>query len=456
MAVMNGKSYAPLRGHLLRVIQMGAVFSAACAGDRASTSAPTMNADAPPRAAVDLGPANSAPTVADAAPEVTLAPVPVTTSRPTVPAATAPVASFVPKVPDAGAAPRAAKPPWNVDYKLIASEMSTVTWCSKTATATCFHGPPEGESPGQPTGTRNTTMSKRFASCPAAREVACEPCRHCGGIQPTTACAEPLIERVTASERARFMDAGCYSAGVNCGYPGEGRLLRAEGSHEALRPSIAERSDWNGRAKSDAKSDDAAIASYWARVGCMEHASVSSFAKTSLELARLGAPAHLLRDVHLAALDEIRHAEIAFEIATRYGTRDVGPSAYAMPIALTTAPMDLFRETFLDGCVGETIGAVLLGHAAERAEATAPTVAASLRRMARDEERHAELAWRTLAWLRGAFPSCRELSCEALLSEVRGMPFPGATPYLSAELARKVASDLVREVVAPCLGALVA
>ena len=56
------------------------------------------------------------------------------------------------------------------------------------------------------------------------------------------------------------------------------------------------------------------------------------------------------------------------------------------------------RENAVEGCVRETWGALI----AERQSrlAAEPAVRAAMRRIARDELRHAELAWAVDAWLR--------------------------------------------------------
>jgi hypothetical protein len=53
-------------------------------------------------------------------------------------------------------------------------------------------------------------------------------------------------------------------------------------------------------------------------------------------------------------------------------------------------------STFVEGCIGETLSAALAHEQA--AGATDPEVRAALELIAADEARHAELAWRTVAW----------------------------------------------------------
>jgi hypothetical protein len=120
----------------------------------------------------------------------------------------------------------------------------------------------------------------------------------------------------------------------------------------------------------------------------LEHASVAAFARLSLSLLAFGAPPDLVARAHEAALDEIRHAQISFANA---GGGDIGPGPCPAFATLRAHPSlaDLAEETYVDGCVGETIAALKLRLLA--ADAT-------LLGMARDEERHAELAWRIIEW----------------------------------------------------------
>lgn len=115
-----------------------------------------------------------------------------------------------------------------------------------------------------------------------------------------------------------------------------------------------------------------------------EHASVAAFSRLSLSLLAFGAPPDLLVRTHEAALDEIRHAQISF---TRAGGARIGPGpcpAFA-DLRAHGSLADLAEETYVDGCIGETIASLKLR-------------AKGMDAMARDEERHAELAWRIVEW----------------------------------------------------------
>lgn len=118
----------------------------------------------------------------------------------------------------------------------------------------------------------------------------------------------------------------------------------------------------------------------------LEHASVAAFARLSLSLLAFGAPPDLVARTHEAALDEIRHAQISFARAGR--SLGPGPCPAFADLRAHRSLADLAEETYVDGCIGETIASLKL-----RAHGEEPFVS-----MARDEERHAELAWRIVEW----------------------------------------------------------
>jgi hypothetical protein len=142
----------------------------------------------------------------------------------------------------------------------------------------------------------------------------------------------------------------------------------------------------------------ALLAEAWTTDALHEHASIASFARFSLDLLAAGAPADLLDLAHRAALDEVRHARLCFALASAYAGRELAPG----PLPLHGAvPVDgslaaLAAATFAEGCVGETVAAVVA--AEQLARATDPAVRAALAEIAADEARHAALAWRTVSW----------------------------------------------------------
>lgn len=142
----------------------------------------------------------------------------------------------------------------------------------------------------------------------------------------------------------------------------------------------------------------AALADVWARDGLTEHASVASFAQLVLELLALGAPADLVLGAQQAMADEVRHAQRAFSLASRYAGRDLAPGRLDTRGAGANAP-DLAAfaaRTASEGCIAETIAALQLHAAADAA--THPALAALLRATANEESVHALLAYRIVAW----------------------------------------------------------
>ena len=141
----------------------------------------------------------------------------------------------------------------------------------------------------------------------------------------------------------------------------------------------------------------AAIARHFAQAGLMEHASIAAFARFTLQLLALGAPPELVAASTRAMADETRHAELCFGLAARYAGHAVGPGR--LDVAGALGAMDLLSIVELvvaEGCIGETAAALEATWAAEAA--TDPLVRDVLRGIAADEEAHAGLAFRFVAW----------------------------------------------------------
>lgn len=142
----------------------------------------------------------------------------------------------------------------------------------------------------------------------------------------------------------------------------------------------------------------AALADAWTADALLEHASIASFARVSLALLAAGAPATLVEQAHRAALDEVRHAGLCFALASAYAGEDVTPGRFPLGQAVhIEASLEAIAvSTVHEGCIGETVAAVIA--AEQLARATDPAVRAALAEIAADEARHSELAWRTVAW----------------------------------------------------------
>lgn len=182
-----------------------------------------------------------------------------------------------------------------------------------------------------------------------------------------------------------------------------GRRLRVRG--RARLPERAQGTAWHASEARQAsvegldRAEREALAAEWLEAARMEHASVPAFARLSLQLAALGAPADLLRRTHEAALDEVRHAERCYSLAGDFG----GERHSAGAIPALAAPGrgepvtfdSVAWESLEDGCMAEGIAAEVARRGA--ATATDPAVAETLAMIACDEARHAELAWDVLA-----------------------------------------------------------
>jgi hypothetical protein len=186
----------------------------------------------------------------------------------------------------------------------------------------------------------------------------------------------------------------CYEfcAGSCCGRP-----LVVEGSVRIASPTP--RADW-AYAHPLPQLDDVtreALREDWTRDALLEHASIASFATFILELLALGAPADLVQDAQAAAGDEIEHARLTFAVASRYSITPLGPGR--LDLAGVAPALDLAAAAAAcvrDGCVNETIASAVA--AAQAANAVDPELRATLERIADDEARHAELAWRFVQW----------------------------------------------------------
>ncbi|MFT3770983.1 MAG: ferritin-like domain-containing protein [Minicystis sp.] len=203
----------------------------------------------------------------------------------------------------------------------------------------------------------------------------------------------------------------------------------------------------------------ATLAAAWTRDALFEHASVASFGRFALELLAVGAPADLVADAHHAALDEVRHARLCFALAGAYAGEVVAPSAFPFEgrVEVVTDLASIAARAVKEGCIGETIAAIF---AAERRDAAEdPAVRAALSHIAADEARHAELAWRTVAWaIRAGGARVRDAVEEAFAGLDRGAaPPPGAAPdarlaahgLLGDEALGGAARRAVAEVVRP-------
>jgi len=242
-----------------------------------------------------------------------------------------------------------------------------------------------------------------------------------------------------------------------------GRPLLIEG--EARRAPLATGSAWTSaglvtelaagaahleRALGSAEHD--AIARRAIEQARLEHASIASFARASLELLALAAPPDLLRDTAVAMQDEIAHARACFAIAAAYGASATpGPLDLggAMPSAID--PLRVAYAVGYEGCVGETLGAA--EGAQDACNALDPALRDVLDRIAADELRHASLAWRTLSWIVQTFgEAARQAARRGIDDALRDLVYSDAGDV--AALRREAARLVIGPCAARVLGAV--
>jgi len=206
------------------------------------------------------------------------------------------------------------------------------------------------------------------------------------------------------------------------------------------------------------------LAAHWTEIGLMEHASVAAFARFTLQLLSLGAPFDLVDASQRAALDEVRHAELAFALASRYAGHSIGPGPLPLTGALDASSVEaILRTTVREGCVGETRAALEASCAADTCED--PTVRSVLRTIAADEARHAELAWRVVRFIVTAHPEMATVLVEEFgFLEHQEKQLATGEPaiernrfgMLGPESLERCHGEAYRDVIAPCARTLLA
>jgi hypothetical protein len=173
------------------------------------------------------------------------------------------------------------------------------------------------------------------------------------------------------------------------------------------------------------------LGDHFARAARLEAASVRAFRVLARELVSHGAPAPLVRAARRSAREEIRHARSAGRLARRFGAVPVR-ARYGASRPVRSLE-DVALENAIEGCVRETYGAAVAWWQAERAHD--PQIAREMRRIARDETRHAQLSWDIAGW---AEPRLSR-AAQARVARARSQ----AIAALRAEVDRDVAPDLV-------------
>lgn len=290
---------------------------------------------------------------------------------------------------------------------------------------------------------RTSKPAERNESCPAAVAFDLGPDgRHAARFAP--AATDSVNANVEANDRLPPNNLCCYQSIRKrpSGSP-QLRLGRALRHHGVPTTAAAcETTAWLDETTASvdglAPDERREHAEQWLAAAGTEHASVASFAKVALQLMALGAPPELVADSHRAAIDEVAHARASYALASRYAGRPLGPG----PLHVGDAPVATFEalavDTFVDGCVGETIAALAAFAAAETA--TDPAIAKLQRTIADQEQRHAELGWRIVGWC---------LECKPELAPLIGRALRGLDDF-----GEKIRAEAIKDVVIPVSYAL--
>jgi hypothetical protein len=204
------------------------------------------------------------------------------------------------------------------------------------------------------------------------------------------------------------------------------------------------------------------LGAHWKRMALAEHASVAAFARFTMQLMSIGAPADLVAQATRAQGDEIRHALDCLTVASELSDETLGLGGLNIEGALTNATdvNNILIDTIREACVNETVSAAQCQAAAD--EAQEPTIKAMLTQIAIDEQRHATLAWRTVRWILTEHPDLRDLAARTFEDAI-AHPFVtsddpgtdlGAFGALSASQDQEVAASVIRQVIRPCMDAL--
>mmetsp|Transcript_8230 Transcript_8230/g.10129 ORF Transcript_8230/g.10129 Transcript_8230/m.10129 type:complete len:596 (+) Transcript_8230:62-1849(+) len=202
--------------------------------------------------------------------------------------------------------------------------------------------------------------------------------------------------------------------GSQCGRTIEGRpFIDDTGELLHSEASVGEDACWAGdnsnlNPNSNPINKDDKLASSWVTRSLGEHSSIASFAALTISLLTNNAPPQLIKDTLLAALDEVNHATTSFQIASQLSNTAIGPKPLpASSHQFQYDKQDLVKKTFHEGCVDETLSAVVAALEAENERDD--VLKRELARIASDEARHAALAFRTVHWgCKGQEAFCRD------------------------------------------------
>lgn len=152
---------------------------------------------------------------------------------------------------------------------------------------------------------------------------------------------------------------------------------------------------------------------HFARMAWLEGAAIGAFRALEDDLRRFRAPKRLVKAAQRAKRDERRHYHATRALARRFGGRD--PGIADVPRGTPRPLVEVALENAREGCARETFGALLACWQARAARDRG--VAAVLRRIAREETRHAELSWAVHGWMMSRLDAEGRARVRAALAE---------------------------------------
>lgn len=173
-----------------------------------------------------------------------------------------------------------------------------------------------------------------------------------------------------------------------------------------------------------------------ARAAWLEAASVHAFVRLARELEAHGAPAELVARAKASARDEARHARIMRKLARKHGSRVPRVIPTDMPVRGLES---IARENAVEGCVGETLGALLAAHRA--LSDSDPEMREAMAAIAPDELRHAALGWAVAEWVHANLADDARARVRAARDEAARSMLEAA----ASETERALAAALMQE-----------
>ena len=142
----------------------------------------------------------------------------------------------------------------------------------------------------------------------------------------------------------------------------------------------------------------------WTKRAVGEHASIASFAAFTIALMSNQAPPDLIRYSLIAAQDELRHAQVSFEMASLLAGKPIEPTALPpSQLSFTEDLAHLAYGTAHEGCIEETLSAIAMVVDYDEywtgEDNFFQTLLEKTRSMALEEGNHSALAWRTMTWI---------------------------------------------------------